>query len=205
MRAFGVGERIDVNSPKTLYIIAGPNGAGKTTASYTLLPEIFACKEFVNADEIARGLSPFDPDRVKVMAGRLMLERIDELMARGETFAFETTLSTRSYVSLVRKAQAMGYEVTLLFLWLNSVELAMKRVKARVAEGGHNIAEDVIKRRYENGLRNFFNLYSPVVDSWLLVDNSEDELQSIAKGAMGETFILNHKKWHLLNNLYHGS
>lgn len=159
---------------KTLYIIAGCNGAGKTTASYTILPEIWKCKEFVNADEIARGISPFNPDSVAFRAGRIMLERIDELLANGESFSIETTLSTRSYVSLVRKAQAQGYIVNLLFFWLNSPELAIQRVAKRVNEGGHNIPTDVIIRRYQRGIDNFFKLYKDIVDFWTLVDNASN-------------------------------
>jgi predicted ABC-type ATPase len=115
-----------------LYIIAGCNGAGKTTASYTLLPEILDCKEFVNADEIARGLSPFQPERVGIEAGRLMLERISKLMNTRENFAFETTLATKSYLALIERARHLGYQVTCLFFWLNSEELAISRVRTRV-------------------------------------------------------------------------
>lgn len=127
---------------KNLYIIAGCNGAGKTTASFTILPEVLNCKEFVNADEIAKGLSPFQPEKVSFEAGRIMLNRIDELMKSKTSFAFETTLATKSYKSKVLKAQADGYQVTLLFLWLQNVELAMERVKIRVREGGHNIENE---------------------------------------------------------------
>ncbi|MCQ2078297.1 MAG: zeta toxin family protein [Bacteroidaceae bacterium] len=159
---------------RTLYIIAGCNGAGKTTASYTILPEIWKCKEFVNADEIARGISPFNPESVAFQAGRIMLERIDELLAMGESFSIETTLSTRSYVSLIKKAQAQGYIVNLLFFWLNSPELAIQRVAKRVSEGGHNIPTDVIIRRYQRGIDNFFKLYKDIVDFWTLVDNASN-------------------------------
>ena len=148
-----------MNTSPSLYIIAGCNGAGKTTASYTVLPDILNCKEFVNADEIARGLSPFQPDRVSLQAGRLMLTRIKTLLAAQEDFALETTLATKSYVSLVKEAQQNGYRVHLLFFWLNSVALAIERVALRVQEGGHHIPEAVIRRRYEGGLRNFFRLY----------------------------------------------
>jgi predicted ABC-type ATPase len=123
-----------------LYIIAGCNGAGKTTASFTVLPEMLNCKEFVNADEIARGLSPFNPEGVAIEAGRLMISRIIELLKEGTTFAFETTLATRSYVKLIRQAQKRGYFVTLLFFSLETPEQAVKRVEKRVSEGGHNIA-----------------------------------------------------------------
>ena len=124
---------------KNLYIISGCNGAGKTTASYTVLPEILDCREFVNADEIARGLSPFNPESVAIEAGRLMLQRIEDLLAKDETFSIETTLATKSYINLVRRAQAKGYQVNILFFWLRMPELAMQRVAERVANGGHNI------------------------------------------------------------------
>ena len=144
--------------------LLGLNGAGKTTAAYTILPDIWQCQEFVNADEIARGLSPFNPESVAIQAGRLMLERIEILLEQGVSFAIETTLATRSYVQLVRKAQAKGYCVQLLFFWLNSPEVAIQRVARRVAEGGHDIPKEVIKRRYYAGIRNFFDLYKDIVD-----------------------------------------
>ena len=124
---------------KNLYIISGCNGAGKTTASYTVLPEILDCREFVNADEIARGLSPFNPEGMAIEAGRLMLRRIEELLNRNETFSIETTLATKSYLNLVQRAQAKGYQVHLLFFWLRTPELAVLRVAERVQKGGHNI------------------------------------------------------------------
>ena len=131
---------------KNLYIIAGCNGAGKTTVSYTILPEIIECKEFVNADEIAKGLSPFQPEKLSFEAGRIMINRINELIERGENFAFETTLSTRSYKQKIEIAKQRGYTITILFFWLNNIELAKERVKVRVLEGGHNIPSDIIKR-----------------------------------------------------------
>lgn len=132
---------------KKLYIIAGCNGAGKTTASFTILPEILDCKEFVNADEIAKRLSPFQPEKVSFEAGRIMLARINELLSVNENFAFETTLATRSYKNKIIKAKEKGYRVTLLFFWLQNIELAKERVKTRVSEGGHNIEPDIIARR----------------------------------------------------------
>lgn len=141
-----------------LYIIAGCNGAGKTTASFTILPEMLNCKEFVNADSIAAGLSPFNPESVAIEAGRLMLSRIHELMKAGVDFAFETTLATRSYVSLVKSAQDAGYKVTLLFIWIDSPATAMQRVAERVVKGGHNIPPEVVDRRYYRGLFNLINL-----------------------------------------------
>jgi len=164
-----------------LYIIAGCNGAGKTTASYTILPEILNCKEFVNADEIAKGLSPFQPEKVAIEAGRIMLNRIDNLLHNNERFAFETTLATRTYVKLIQKAQSKSYTVTLLYFWLNSVDLAVERVKHRVSTGGHNISKDIILRRYNLGLENLSKLYLPICDDWLIIDNSETPMQIIAE------------------------
>lgn len=167
---------------KNLYIISGCNGAGKTTASYTVLPEILKCKEFVNADEIARGLSPFNPESVAIEAGRLMLQRIEELLDKGETFSIETTLATKSYISLVRRAQAKGYRVSVLFFWLQTPELAVQRVAERVQNGGHNIPEDIVRRRYVAGISNLFRLYMREVDYWDIYDNSENPRRQIACG-----------------------
>lgn len=167
---------------KNLYIIAGCNGAGKTTASYTILPEILECKEFVNADEIARGLSPFNPNSTSIEAGKLMLKRIRELLGREESFAIETTLATRSYINLVRQAQSMDYMVTLLFFWLRTPELALQRVAERVRNGGHDIPVSTTRRRYVSGISNLFNLYSPEVDYWMLYDNSATPRIAVARG-----------------------
>ena len=152
--------------------IAGCNGAGKTTASYTVLPEILECREFVNADEIAKGLSPFNPSSVAIEAGRLMLKRIGELLSAGVSFSVETTLYTRSYINLIQQAQNHGYSVSLIYFWLNSPELAIERVKQRVANGGHDVPAPIIRRRYRSGLENFFRIYMPCVDYWMLADNS---------------------------------
>lgn len=146
---------------KNLYIIAGCNGAGKTTASYTILPKIMDCREFVNADEIAKGLSPFQPETVAFESGRIMINRINDLLRENESFAFETTLSTKSYKQKILQAKQQGYTVTLLFFWLNNIELAKQRVRTRVIEGGHNIPEDVIERRYLKGIYNLFDIYLP--------------------------------------------
>ncbi len=165
-----------------LYVIAGCNGAGKTTASFTVLPEMLKCREFVNADEIAAGISPFNPEGVAIQAGRLMIDRIIQLLKDGETFAFETTLATRSYVKLIQQAKKRGYFVTLLFFSLSSAEQAQRRVAQRVSMGGHNIPTDVIIRRYEAGLQNLFQLYMPVCDYWTLYDNSNCPAIRIASG-----------------------
>lgn len=165
-----------------LYIISGCNGAGKTTASFTVLPEILDCREFVNADEIARGLSPFNSGSVAIEAGRLMLQRIEELLAKGVTFSIETTLATRSYLNLVRRAQARGYRVSLLFFWLRTPELAIERVAGRVEKGGHGIPEGTIRRRYVAGIRNLFRLFMQQVDYWAIYDNTTPQRQKIASG-----------------------
>ena len=172
------------NKVPYLYIIAGCNGAGKTTASFTILPEMLKCKEFVNSDEIANGLSPFNADgiAVAVEASRIMYKRIKELIALGETFAMETTLATRSVANLIKEAQKEGYYVTLLYFWLNTPELAIARVKQRVAAGGHNIPEKTIRRRYEAGIHNLFELYLPICDYWMITDNSMSPMEVIAKG-----------------------
>lgn len=188
-----------------MYIIAAPNGAGKTTASFAILPEMFMCEEFVNADEIAAGLSPFHPEKVSIQAGRLMLERINILLEAGATFAFETTLATKSYVNLIRRAHLLGYRVNLIFLALKSTDLAIQRVSTRVAEGGHHIPTEVIVRRFEHGLNNFFHRYAPVVDQWMLVDNSSDPFRLIAHGDATHSFVLEGQTWNLLKSHSHAS
>jgi len=186
-----------------LYVIAGCNGAGKTTASFTVLPEMLNCREFVNADQIAAGLSPFNPEGVAIQAGRLMIDRIIHLLKEGTTFAFETTLSTRSYVKLIQQAQRRGYFVTLLFFTLTTPEQAVKRVAKRVSQGGHNIPIDVIYRRYRAGLSNLFNLYIPIVDHWALYDNSECPASKIASGSISKPAVIeNTLLWSEYENKY---
>ena len=186
-----------------LYIIAGCNGAGKTTASFTILPEVLGCKEFINADEIAKGLSPFQPESVAVQAGRIMLARMDELLQKGETFAFETTLATKSYKQKIEWAQANGYEVTLLFFWLDSPNMAKKRVAQRVAEGGHSIPSETIERRYYNGIANLFAIYIDMVDICYIFDNSEGRKELIAqKERHKDIVIYNNDKFNLMKNNY---
>jgi predicted ABC-type ATPase len=181
-----------------LYIIAGCNGAGKTTASFTILPEILKCKEFVNADAIAAGLSPFNVESVAFEAGRIMLERISQLMEEGEGFAIETTLATRSYVSLIKKARTKGYKIILLYFWLASPDFAKQRVAKRVRQGGHNIPDEVVERRYYRGISNLLNLYVPVVDKWMVIDNMNGEPNIIARGAGQENkTILNSELWNI--------
>jgi predicted ABC-type ATPase len=184
---------------KNLYIISGPNGAGKTTVSMTLLTEVFNCREYVNADAIAVGLSPFNPESMAIMAGKLMLARIEDLLAREESFALETTLATRSYNRLVKRAQSKGYRVSLVYFWLESPEVAIQRVALRVSEGGHNIKEEVIRRRYSAGLRNFFNIYMPIVDYWMLVDNTRTPRTIVAEGGLDQSsFIRNYERYNMI-------
>lgn len=176
---------------KHLYIIAGCNGAGKTTASMTILPKSLLVKEFVNADEIAKGLSPFNPEGVAIEAGRLMLERIKYLLDKGESFSIETTLATRSYINLVRDAHKRGYLVNVIYFWLNTPELAVDRVAERVRKGGHNIPRDVILRRYSKGLYNLFNLFMGEVALWTIYDNSDYTRERIAFGGRKVKLIVN--------------
>lgn len=188
---------------RNLYIIAGCNGAGKTTASFTILPEIIECKEFVNADEIAKGLSPFQPEKVSFESGRIMINRINELLKENESFAFETTLSTRSYKNKILKAKSQGYTVTLLFFWLNNIELAKERVKIRVLEGGHNIPKDVIERRYLKGIYNLFDIYLPILDGAFIFDNSFGKHKLIAQKLSKEPLMIIDKvKFSKLKQFY---
>lgn len=155
-----------------IIIIAGPNGAGKTTFAEEFLPNEADCPIFVNADLIAAGFAPFDPDRAAIKAGRLMLEEIFEHVRRRDNFAFETTLSGRMYAKHILAWQKQGFVVKLFFLRLASPELAIARVRQRVKAGGHDVPEETIRRRFATGLRNFEEIYRSIVDEWALYDNS---------------------------------
>ncbi|MFA7405179.1 MAG: AAA family ATPase [Pelobacteraceae bacterium] len=159
------------NTPK-IVIIAGPNGAGKTTFAREFLPNEAHCPTFINADLIAAGLAPFEPDTVAVRAGRVMLEEIDNCVRTQRSFAFETTLSGRAYLHNIKQWRELGYHVKLIFLSLPSADMAVARVAGRVAQGGHNVPEDVVRRRFSQGLHNFTNLYKSSVDAWILYNNS---------------------------------
>lgn len=184
---------------KTLYIIAGCNGAGKTSASIFILPQILDCKEFVNADEIARGLSPFNPESVAIEAGRLMLQRINVLLEGDNSFSIETTLSTKSYKSLIQRAKEKGFYIQLLFFWLPSPEYAEKRVAQRVREGGHNIPTDVIHRRYWAGIKNLFEIYIPIVDSWMLIKNTKKR-EIVAQKVSNEFSIIRPNLYNIIKD-----
>ncbi len=175
-----------------VYVIGGCNGAGKTTASKTILPEILDCKEFINADEIASELSPNNPESVAMRAGRMMIESIAGHIDRKIDFAFETTLTTRSYVPMLKEAKQHGYTIILIYIYLESEELAVQRVAVRVRNGGHSIPEEIIRRRYLRGIQNFKVLFLPIADSWFLLDNSKDFPKRVAEGGNGletEVFI----------------
>lgn len=187
---------------KQIYIISGCNGAGKTTASFSILPDLLNCKEFVNADEIARGISPFNPENVSIEAGRIMLERINDLMNKGITFAFETTLSTKSFRAKLIRAKELGYKITLLFFWLESIELAYQRVELRVKQGGHNIPKDTIERRYKRGIINLFDIYSKLVDEYILIDNSGSKYEVISHYENGLSKMKNEIKFNIILDKY---
>ena len=169
-----------------LYIISGCNGAGKTTASYTMLPEMLDCSEFVNSDEFAKGLSPFNPEKASIQASRYMIMKIRYLLKKQKDFGIETTLATRTLLKTIRMAQEAGYTVTLLYFWLNSPELAVERVAARVGTGGHDIPEETIRRRYRVGIDYFFHDYAPICERWILADNSQIPFRVIAEGSKND-------------------
>lgn len=182
-----------------VYVIGGPNGAGKTTASMALFPHGLECPEYVNADAIAAGISPFRPESVALQAGRVMLARLRELVAAEQDFAFETTMASRTFAPFLRDCIAKGYTAHLLFVWLNSPELAIERVAHRVAAGGHHIPDDVVRRRYVRGIQNFISLYIPLANEWRCYDNSEGEKLPIASQAQNGTITIeDQEKWNIL-------
>ena len=184
---------------KDVVVIGGPNGAGKTTSASVVVPEMLGITEFVNADEIARGLSPFNPEAQAVAAGRLMLTRMRALMQDGESFAFETTCAGRGHIRTFVECRSADYRVTLIYLWLPSPDIAVARVARRVAQGGHHIPEDVIRRRYSLGLRNMLQLYLPVADVAYICDNSDERRVLIAeqKPESGLS-IYDRRRWNLM-------
>lgn len=173
-----------------LYVIGGANGSGKTTVALSVLPSILGVFEYVNADAIAAGLSPLNPESMAIQAGRLMLERLQTSVNSGVDFAFETTLAARTFAPLLRDYKAKGYTINLIYFWLRSPDLAIKRVARRVASGGHSIPEDVIRRRYDRGRRNLIELYLPLCDSWIVYDNSEPTFKLVAECGMGQNPII---------------
>lgn len=174
---------------KSVYIIAGPNGAGKTTFAKKFLPQYAKCQNFINADLIAQGLAPFSPNNAAIQAGKLVLAQIHDFSKRGVTFAFETTLSGKTYHALITGLQNRGYKVHMFFLWIPTPALAISRIQDRVAEGGHNIPRQDARRRFTRSIHNFFNLYMPLSDSWMLFNNAYAPPELIAKWEKGHVDI----------------
>jgi predicted ABC-type ATPase len=193
------------DSAPQIIIIAGPNGAGKSTLAPFLLRDAFGPMQFVNADSIAAGLSPFRPDSVAFEAGRLMLRRIHDLARQRENFAFESTLASRSYAPWIEALRRQGYEFHLIFLSLSSADLAVQRVKERVRAGGHDVSEQVVRRRFVGGVRNFFRLYRALADTWLMYDNStENKPLLFARGNReGKVEQLRADVWQRFGELAH--
>jgi predicted ABC-type ATPase len=179
------------------YVIGGPNGAGKTTAAMTVLPNV-NCLEYVNADAIATALSPFKPETMAIKAGRLLLERITELANAQQDFAFESTLAARSFFKFLKRCQANGFEITLIYMWLHSPELAAQRVAKRVEQGGHSIHIDVIYQRYYRSCTNLINLYLPLADNWAVYNNSSDLPTLIAEGDNEDVTLYDDTAWRTL-------
>ena len=184
------GKGMQVMSAKNAYIIAGPNGSGKTTFARQFLPHYAVCTNFVNADLIALGLSPFAPASAAISAGKLVIRQINDYVARGADFAFETTLAGRAYVGLLAELRDKGYRVNMYFLWLPSPELSIARIRERVREGGHDVPSDDVRRRYVRGISNFLDIYEPMLDSWMLFDNSGTKPILIAKRTNGKREVL---------------
>lgn len=182
------------------YIVAGANGVGKTTFAREFLPKYAHCREFLNADLLAAGISPFDPDQAAVAAGRVLLARMKELIQRGKDFGFETTLAGKTYETILRNMKDRGYRLHLFYLWVPKVELAIARVVHRVEQGGHNVPEDVIRRRFDAGSRNLLQVYLPLMDSWHIFNNSTLVPSLIASKEQGELDVLDAKVYELIQN-----
>ncbi|MBU3911696.1 MAG: zeta toxin family protein, partial [Candidatus Omnitrophica bacterium] len=175
---------------KNVYIIAGPNGAGKTTFAKRFLPQYAKCPHFVNADLIAQGLSPFSPRIAAMKAGRLVLEQIQDMADKNVDFAFETTLSGKAYVDFLKTLKKRDYRLHLFFLWVPSPELALARIKGRVAEGGHDVPAEDVRRRFDRGIQNLFRFYKPLLDSWMFFDNAGNIPRLIAEEKDGKLLIM---------------
>jgi predicted ABC-type ATPase len=176
-------------------VVAGANGSGKSTSAPALLRDALEVTEFINADTIAAGLSAFRPQSVAVAAGRIMLARMRSLAIARENFAFETTLASRSFTPWLKQLRKGGYRVHILFLWLRNEELAVRRVAERARAGGHDVPEDVVRRRYQAGLRNFFGLYVPLADSWQMLDNSEPGKPRLVATGNDQLFVRDAETW----------
>ena len=185
-------------------VLAGPNGAGKSTVAPTLLQGVLRVPEFVNADTIAQGLSAFGPDRAALAAGRIMVGRLKELARRRVSFAFETTLASRSFAPWIAELIESGYEFHLVFLWLPDVDAALARISERVRMGGHSVPEDTVRRRYHAGLRNFFRLYQPMTTTWQMLDNSGQDAPRVIAAGCGVTTetVSDPQKWEQITRGY---
>jgi len=181
-----------------IYIIAGPNGSGKTTFAKEFLPNYADCFEFVNADLIASGLSPFKPELAAIKAGRLMLEKMHSLAESRVDLAIETTLSGKMYVHFLQNLKSKGYKIHLFFLWIRSIEIARERIAGRVKRGGHNIPKNVIHRRFNKGISNLFNIYRPLMDYWAVFDNSGDLPSMIVSEESGKLKIVDDELFDLM-------
>ncbi|NEQ85554.1 MAG: Zeta toxin family protein [Moorea sp. SIO2I5] len=187
------------NNPE-IYVIGGCNGSGKTTFALNTFPNI-SNVEFINADIIAAQLNPSNPDVVAIQASRIMLQRLKTLAQQKLSFAFETTLAARSFAPFLRECQAQGYQINLIYVWLNTVELAITRVALRVASGGHNIPEDVIRRRYDRGIKNFLEIYSKIADCWQVYDNSsKNQLIAFSNNRSQTVTIIQADSWNQIIN-----
>jgi predicted ABC-type ATPase len=186
----------------SVYIIGGPNGAGKTTFAREFLPQYADCKNFINADLIALGLSPFSPEAAAFPAGRLMLEEIQRFAKHGDDFGFETTLSGTTYLNMIRRMRKQGYSVHIFYLWLPDVELALSRVRDRVLEGGHNVPEPIVRRRYVRSIKNFLRVYRSEVDFWTLFDNSGKVPAMIAVEKQSKLHIIDEEFYNALIRKY---
>lgn len=178
---------------KNVYIIAGPNGSGKTTFAKKFLPDYAKCRNFVNADLIAHGLSPFSPRTAAIKAGRLVLEQICSLAGKNVDFAFETTLSGKSYISFINELKKKNYSINIFFLWIPGAELALNRIKDRVAAGGHDVSAVDVKRRFRRGIYNFFRYYKPLADTWLLFNNADVAPKLIAREKDGQIDVIDNE------------
>ena len=187
---------------KNIYIIAGPNGSGKTTFAKKFLPLYAHCENFINADLIAQGLSPFSPSIAAMKAGRLVLDQIRDFAGKGLNFAFETTLSGKTYASFFKAIKNKGYRIYLFFLWIPNASLALGRIKDRVASGGHDVPTTDVRRRFRRSVENFFKIYEPLLDSWMLFDNSEEIPRLVAERVGGKLSI---KDAQLFNKISKGN
>ncbi|MGB8061976.1 MAG: zeta toxin family protein [Candidatus Sulfotelmatobacter sp.] len=185
-----------------LYVIAGPNGAGKTTFAHEFLPKYADCRNFVNADLIAQGIAPFSPETAAFRAGRMMLDQMCSFADKRVSFAFETTLSGRGYLSFLRRLKAEGYQVHIFFLSLTSVELALSRVRERVLRGGHDVPEQAVRRRFDRSMKNFLRHYRQLADAWTLFDNSGESPEIVALAKAEDIRIINKKNYSALVRRY---